>query len=165
MGLFDKVISGAIQGIGNTAVNVINAINAPKEEKDRAIAGIQAETNRHEETLIAQAGEIEKAYLADVQNARDDNVKIQESSNASWLSKNVAYLIDLFVMLVWGSMTVYIALRALKLLQDTHPVDFSVILGIYSGVTGVMMTVLNFHRGSSKGSEDKGKTIDKMMKA
>lgn len=165
MSIISDLIGGGIKGIGEAAKNVIDSLNAPKEKAEQAKAAITAEIDRHLEAVAAQEGEIQKAFLADVASSRDANVKIQESDKASWLAKNVSYVIDLFVMLIWGCMTVYIALRALNLLQATRQVDFSVILGIYAAVSTQMGTVLNFHRGSSKGSEDKQKTLDKMATA
>lgn len=111
---------------------------------------------------IKTSGEIEDAKkqellhavsldLQDVANSRGANVKIQESQFASWMAKNVPYLIDMFIMIIWGSLTIYFAARFLNIIK-TETVDLSPLLGIYSGVTALATQVLNFHRGSSMGS-------------
>lgn len=102
-----------------------------------------------------------EAYLKDVQSARDANVQIQMSDKASWWAKNTAYFLDIFLGLIWGTTTIFLLARALKLAgQDA---DLTAVLSIYSTVTAVFMICLNFHRGTSKSSEDKGKQIERMM--
>lgn len=81
----------------------------------------------------------------------------------TFLSENVAFIIDLIIITVWAAMTVYIIAKFLGIIKAQATVDFSGILGIYAGVTGLATQVLSFHRGSSKGSEDKSKQIDNLM--
>lgn len=125
-------------------------------------AEIQQSVNNHLIDVLKVQQEEYEAMLKDTADARKSNVDIQNSEKASWLSKNVAYIIDLFVFLIWGCMTIYIICKFLNIIKATSGVDFSGILGIYSGITAIAMTVLNFHRGSSKGSEEKQKQINKM---
>jgi hypothetical protein len=84
-------------------------------------------------------------------------VEVQQAPNASWLARNVGYVLDLLVAIVWGSCTVYLLLRALKLVGDGA--DLTGVLAIYSTVTATFMTSLTFHRGSSRGSEIKDATL------
>ena len=41
MGIIDKLIGGGIKGIADGAKQVIDAINAPKEERERAIQELE----------------------------------------------------------------------------------------------------------------------------
>ena len=87
-------------------INLEEAVKTPEGlEKLR-----QAEAT-HEEFLLSNALENRKVDLqeaalvvADVSNARDSNVKIQESPNASWLAKNAIYVIALVVVVGGGTM-------------------------------------------------------------
>jgi len=81
----------------------------------------------------------------------------------NWLIENVAVLIDLIIILVWAGLTCYITGKFLGIIKSQQGVDFSGILGIYAGVTGLATQIVSFHRGSSKGSEDKSKQIDSLM--
>ena len=81
----------------------------------------------------------------------------------SWMSENIAFIIDLVVILVWAAMTVYIIAHFFGIIKAQVGVDLSGVLGIYAGVTGLATQVLSFHRGSSKGSEEKSKQIDTLM--
>jgi hypothetical protein len=161
MGIISKILSSGagdlIEQVGNTVDKFVTT-GAEKEKMKEEMLKV---VNEHEEK-IAELGEKElEAYLKDTQSARDANVAIQNSDKASWLSKNVAYMIDLFLTLIWGSITIFIVGKVLKLIDSN--VDMTVVLSIYGTVTAVFMTVLNFHRGTSRGSEDKQKTINKMM--
>jgi len=161
-GIISDLIHGGIKGIGDAAKSVIDSINAPKEEKDRANLALQQELDRHQEVLLNNASDIEKSYLQDVSDSRNANVKIQDSANASWMSKNIAYLIDLFVTILWGGLTAYLMMIMLNLVRKDVNVDYTAVTAVWGAVTGVFTQVLSFHRGSSRGSEDKQKLIDKL---
>lgn len=162
MGLIDKLIGGGIKGLADSAAGIIDSINAPKEAREEAKLKLEQEVNRHQEALSSQAVEIEKAYLADVQNARDSNAKIQ-GDKPSWMAKNLAYLIDAFVTILWGALTTYLMAVMLHLAPKTVGVDYTAVTAVWGAVSATFATILNFHRGTSRGSEDKQKTLDKMI--
>lgn len=156
------LIAGGIKGIGEAAKGVIDSINAPKEEKIKAASALEQALLVHEEAMVTQANELQKAFLADIDSARKSNEKIQDSANASFLSKNVAYMIDLFVTALWGGLTGYLMAVMLHLAPKQAGVDYTAVTAVWGAVTGVFTQVLSFHRGSSQGSADKQKTLDKM---
>lgn len=107
----------------------------------------------HEEFLLTNALEnrkldIEdkKLSLADTQNARDSNVRIQESPNASWLAKNTIYLLA-FLVVVGGGWMLYAAKEA----------------DVRMAVVSAMMLVLGFFFGSTQQSHRKDNTIANMQ--
>ena len=163
MGIIDKLIGGGIKGIADGAKQVIDAINAPKEERERAIQELEKLRIQHEETMAAQANDLEKAYRDSIKSAQEMNVKIQESASGSWMAKNIAYVIDIFVTFLWGGLTTYLMAIMLNLVKKDVNVDYTAVTAVWGAVTGVFTQVLSFHRGSSKGSEDKQKLLDKMV--
>lgn len=102
----------------------------------------------------------EKAYLADTQDARTNNTQIQESDKASWLAKNVGYCIDIFLSLLWGTVTIILFLKIFKI--AAQDVDMVSLMALHGTVTAVFMNVVSFHRGTSKGSEDKSKELKQL---
>jgi len=162
-GIFKSIIEGGLKGLGHTAKDIIQQVGENKLGVAEAALAIEKEANRASETITAQANDLEKAYLADVQSARDANVHIQESDKASWLAKNIAYCIDIWMALIWGIFTIYVAALWAKVISSTS-VDFTGILSLYSTVTAVFMITVNFHRGTSQGSADKQKLLDKLTK-
>jgi hypothetical protein len=163
MNFLDKLISGGIGDIVEKAGDVASKFIHTKDDQD-AFNLKMAEIIKEKEVALSQAAQAElDTYMRDTQSARDANVKIQESDKASWMSKNISYCIDIILTLVWSSLTLYLAARALKLV-DTGA-DLTAVLSLYSTVTAVFMIVVNFHRGTSKGSADKDKTISRMASA
>jgi len=97
--------------------------------------------------------------LADLANARAMNIDIQNSDKASWMAKNIAYIIDIMVCTVWSFVTFYLVGKAMNLIKDQA--DMTGVLSIYTTITAVFMIIINFHRGSSQGSKEKGKQLEK----
>lgn len=161
MGLIEKILGAntgnLIEKVGNTVDKFVTTSAEKEQLKQEMLKLIQ-----DHEVNLANIGEQElEVYIKDIQSARDTNVKIQDSEKSSWLSKNVAYILDIFLGAIWGTVTVFIVGKALKIIDN--PVDMTAVLSIYGTITAVFMTVINFHRGSSKGSEDKTKQINKML--
>ena len=116
-------------------------------------------------TKLAQDGELAKMANdtklfelnnANTDSARDMNAKVQESTNASWLAKNTAYALDIGIV----TATIFLAWFAfMKGVPDANKELVYMALGSLITMSG---TVLNFHRGSSQGSKDKGGEIQKL---
>ena len=93
---------------------------------------------------------------ANTDSARDMNAKIQESAAASWLAKNTAYALDIGIV----TATIFLAWFAfMKGVPDANKELVYMALGSLITMCG---TVLNFHRGSSQGSKDKGADLQKL---
>jgi hypothetical protein len=93
---------------------------------------------------------------ANTDSARDMNAKIQESAVASWLAKNTAYALDIGIV----TATIFLAWFAfMKGVPDANKELVYMALGSLITMSG---TVLNFHRGSSQGSKDKGVDLQKL---
>jgi len=158
-----KIFSTGAEKLVTAVTGGLDSLITNKEEREAAKLAIQQEINRNMEVLVGQANDLEKAYLADVQSARDANVKIQESDKSSWLAKNIAYILDIWMALIWGLFTMYVLALWAKIASSAN-IDFTGILSLYTTVTAVYMITVNFHRGTSQGSQDKQKVIDKMQK-
>lgn len=157
-----KVLSNGTSALIDNVGKVIDNLVTSKEEKETLKNALISEINRNKEVMGEQAIKESEVYLQDVSNARESNVSIQNSEKASWMAKNVAYCIDCFVIFIWGSLTIYIIASALKIIK-TVDVDLTGIYGLYATVTAVAMTIINFHRGSSKSSQEKDKSIKQLI--
>ena len=96
----------------------------------------------HEEELLRLRVEDKRLDLADVQSARDMNTRINESANATWLSKNVPAILALVVIIV-----------GFLLLGTTKDAD------VRTAVVGLMTLVLGFYFGSTASSRAKDDSI------
>lgn len=155
-GFLKNLISGKGSDIIESVGNVADRFITTGQEKAEFNAEVQKEINRHIETLTTESNKELQLYLADTANARDMNSKIQESDKASWLSKNIAYMIDGLIILSFIVMLVMIFNRVVP---DSNKELFYTGFGLLGGFVG---TVINFHRGTSKGSENKQKQLDKL---
>jgi Icc-related predicted phosphoesterase len=118
---------------------------------------IEKDPNMSEEdkTIALEMIKLERADMAD---ARNMNVRIQESENASWLAKNTAYILDFSIFTL--AMFMVIGLFFVEIPERNER-----ILDITTGtVLGILGTTYAFHRGSSKSSEDKTKEMQKIMR-
>lgn len=116
-------------------------------------------------TKLAQDGELAKMAndikMAELENAntdsaRDMNAKVQESTNASWLAKNTAYALDI------GIVTATIFLAWFAFMKGVPEANKELVYMALGSLITMCGTVLNFHRGSSQGSKDKGGEIQKL---
>jgi len=160
MGFLQKIITGGTGDLIEKVGNTVDKFITTKEEKEKLKLEFQKLAQDHEEKLLELSQQELDSYLKDTQSARDANVKIQESDKASWLSKNVAYLIDIFITLLFGTITVILFLRLFKIAATD--VDIVSLMALHGTVTAVFMTIVNFHRGTSRGSENKQKQLDKI---
>jgi len=87
--------------------------------------------------------EAEKIAAGDRDSARNRDIKVQESANASWLAKNVMHILALIVVLGGGT-----------ILVTTGEAD------VRTATVGLMTLVLGFYFGSSSSSRRKDETIE-----
>jgi hypothetical protein len=96
-----------------------------------------------------------KVDIGNTQGARDTNTKIQESAQASWLAKNMAYMLDGVIV------TCTLVLAGLMFYHAIPPENKEIAYAAFGSLLTMCGTILNFHRGTSSGSKDK---TDNMMK-
>jgi len=161
MGLIDKIFGGSIGEVVEKVGSAVDKFVTTDKERDELKIELTKVINEHEEKLKELTVQETDSYLKDTQSARDANARIQESDKASWLSKNIAYCMDILVSAVWSGFTLYLAGRAINLIDKTS-IDLTAVLSLYATVTAVFMISMNFHRGTSRGSESKDKTISTM---
>lgn len=160
---FWDLFKSPVESAGTTLVQSITGlvgkfVSSPTE---KAESKLEAEKLVQDFTIKLQelAQQTEEMYIKDVEDARANETKIQETPNASWLAKNFPYIMDAFIMLIWGALAIYITGRMMNFIESAKGVDMSGVWGMFSAVTALATTVLTFHRGSSKASEDKTKFI------
>lgn len=158
---FKSGAEGLVKGVTDGAANIISKLKADPTkvmEAEKELEKLRLDAAQKSEELAVKADEM---YLKDTQDARNANAQIQNSDKASWLAKNVGYIIDLFLTALWGTVTIILFLKIFKI--AAQDVDMVSLMALHGTVTAVFMTVVNFHRGTSKGSEDKQKHLMGMI--
>ena len=163
MSLISKIFSGGADAIVKTVSDTVDRFITTPDEKAAMKAELEKEINRHMEAIQAQGNEIEKAYLESIASAQDMNIHVQESDKSSWMAKNLAYIMDLLITVTWIGLTTYLMLVMLNLVKSDNHADYTAVTAVWGAVTGVFTQVLSFHRGSSQGSSDKQRLLDKMI--
>lgn len=107
----------------------------------------------HEEFLITAAQEEAKLNLENTKDARNMNVKIQESGNASFLAKNAAYYLDFLIViatLIMGYILFFV---------EIPEKNMQLLYMAFGSLITMCGTILNFHRGTSNSSKEKDSVI------
>lgn len=145
-----------LRSLGDVAKPVLNAAGG--------LTGQQWLTNMASNITTSQELKEEQKRIAfslleldykDLENAREQNTKIQQSENASWIAKNLPYFFDSFILIVWAAITFYIVGHWVGVIDAGKDMNFSGVVGIQSGITALATMIIQFHRGSSMGSHAK----------
>lgn len=88
-----------------------------------------------------------KVQVQDTSSARDREVKINESANASWLSKNTSSIIALVFV------AVYLILNYGLISGGFNPKD-TVLTTIIGNLTNIVLLIIGYYYGSSKTLKD-----------
>lgn len=107
----------------------------------------------HQEFLVNAAQREAEMSFADTKDARAMNAAIQEAVNASSLAKNAAYYID------FGIIAATFVLTWVVLFKEIPPDNANLIYLALGSFLTMCGTILNFHRGSSKSSQNAQDTI------
>jgi ABC-type multidrug transport system fused ATPase/permease subunit len=126
-------------------------IDSTMQTEDGKIRLLQLQ-QEHEEFLIAANAQAKEEDLkvqamenANTASARDMNTRVNESVNASWLSKNIAAMLAITVVSI-----------GFFLLATTDAAD------VRTAVVGLMTLVLGFYFGSTSSSKGKDELISKL---
>ena len=137
-----SLISNAVLAKGKEWVEEKTGVNLDQPLSAEDTIKLRQYEMDHEEALLRLRVEDKRLDLADVQSARDMNTRINESANASWLSKNVPAILALVVIVV-----------GFILLGTTKDAD------VRTAVVGLMTLVLGFYFGSTSSSRAKDDII------
>lgn len=137
-----NLIGNAVMAKGKEWVEEKTGVALQPNLSDKDILTLRQYEMDHEEELLKLRIEDKRLDLADVQGARDMNTRINESANATWLSKNVPAILALVVIIV-----------GFLLLGTTKDAD------VRTAVVGLMTLVLGFYFGSTSSSRAKDDII------
>ena len=140
--------------LGASAVTALASKFGVSDSVD-AVAKAIAGDPKAAEKIVELELEMAKIDAANTADARKMNSEIQNSATASWLAKNIAYVID--VAIIAGALTMTFVVFIVGVPEQNKSMAFTALGSLWT-LTG---TVVNFHRGSSAGSKAK---TEEMMK-
>jgi len=146
-----------VMNIAGSAIPLVGTLNQIKD----AVLGDSPEvplTPEEKQQFIELYEEQMKEldmHLKDVANAREREVRMNESEHASWLSRNVTSILALLIA------TFFIILNVLVLLGNIKTSDNITFL-VMGNVATVSGAVFGYYFGSSRSSSEKDRTIQKL---
>ena len=156
--IIGKVIGGSASSIVDSVGKVVDDLNLSAEEKSQIQQKISEEVNRHQEATQRLMLEQLQAELGDTSNARDNNAKIQESEKASWMAKNLPYILGAVMVVAFFVGLLMIMFRSVP---ESNKELFYTGFGLLGGFVS---TVMNFYFGSSSGSKASADTLRHLAK-
>lgn len=157
MSIISSILSGGAGQLIEKVGGVVDKFVTTSKEKEEMKQEMFKLVNEHEEKMAGIAEQEFESQLKDTQNARDANAKIQDSANASRLAKNIAYILDVIFV---TSFLLMLALICFKQVPVENKEIFYTGFGLLGGYVG---SIVNFHRGTSAGSQRKSESIDKII--
>lgn len=141
-----QTVADAVQQKGKEYVEEKLGIELKPNMSTDDLAKVKERAMQHQEFMA-------ELDFKNTDSARQMNTRIQESVNASKLSKNIAYYLDIGIV----SGTFILAwLAFVKQVPTENKELVYMALGSLLTMTG---QVINFHRGSSQGSKDKNEIM------
>ena len=147
-------VAGPMGGMAITALANKLGVADSVESVAKAIAGDPQAAQKIAELELEMA----KLDASNTADARKMNSEIQNSATASWLAKNIAYVID--VAIIAGALIMTFVVFIIGVPEQNKSMAFTALGSLWT-LTG---TVVNFHRGSSAGSKAKTEELMKGAK-
>jgi hypothetical protein len=148
------VVAGPLGGAAVSALAAKFGVSDTVDAVAKAIATDPQAAQKIQELELEMA----KLEMANTADARKMNSEIQNSATASWLAKNIAYVID--VSIIAGALTMTFVVFIVGVPEQNKSMAFTALGSLWT-LTG---TVVNFHRGSSAGSKAKTEELMKGAK-
>lgn len=155
--LFSSGASSLVEAVGD-AIDKNFTTDEERKELDNELAKA---TMQYETQMATLSLEEKKAVLSDLNSARENQSRVQESSNASWLSKNVQPFLAIFIIGLTFAMFWWVIFMGADALDDNSGMK-DIIIYILGALTTVATQVAAYFFGSSQGSADKHKEIARL---
>lgn len=146
MGKIAELLGLSPEKLIDSVGNVVDKFVTTKAEKEAARLELTKEINRNMEVLENVDLEILKAQIQDNQNARQRDIEANNSTSASWLSKNIAPLLAITVIFLTFGIFGWLVSGEYQKEQE------NVIFAVLGSLTTLSAGIINYYFGSSVGS-------------
>jgi nitrate reductase NapE component len=152
--LFSAGASSLVDAVGDAIDK-----NFTSDEERQELENEMLKASMHYDVEMKTLGiEETKAFLADTNSARDNQSRVQESENSSWLAKNVHPILAVAIIGLTFFMYFWIIQTKGAVLKETGMKE--IIIYILGALTTISTQVAAYFFGSSQGSKDKQKSLD-----
>lgn len=159
MGLFSNLFAGGTANLVESVGTAIDKVFTSDEQRISLENEIRKAELSHKAEMRSLDIKEEGLYLADTDSARDNQSRVQESENASWLSKNTQPLLALVLVGLCFGMFGKVLFDGL----NTNPQTSNIVMMILGGLISVLGQVVSYFFGASRDSGEHTKKMSDII--
>ncbi|NQY36150.1 MAG: hypothetical protein HRT37_14490 [Alteromonadaceae bacterium] len=144
--------------VGSVAKGLDSLITSDEERLELKLESTKAKQSFHLENRRLDLQE-EELYIKDVQSARVQQTKVQESENASMLAKNIQPV--LAIVVTFATIGLFYLVMFQGMPKEGDP---NIIMFVLGSLSAAFTMVLGYFFGSTKSSAEKTQLIAKVNK-
>lgn len=154
--IFQKIFSGGAGEIVDKVANAVDRFVQTKEEKDAVNLEIRKVVSEELKAMEAEHTKQLEVYQKEMDSARNREIQIATSDKAPLLNKIVTPILALTVVALTFILFYMLMFKTVGNEKD-------IIIYVLGVLSAVCTQIISFYFGSSKGSEDKQKQLDKLI--
>jgi hypothetical protein len=158
MGFIQDLFSGGASTLVDSVGKVLDNVVTTKEEKMQLENEIRKSEIQFQLEMKKLSNEEQRMIMDDMNSARNREVQIQTSENASKLAKNVSPILAFGTTLLTMLFFYILVFKPNSISPDSK----EIVLYILGVLSAILTQVYSYYFGSSAGSADKAKTIANM---
>ena len=158
MGFIQDLFSGGASTLVDSVGKVLDNVVTTKEEKMQLENEIRKSEIQFQLEMKKLSNEEQRMIMDDINSARNREVQIQTSENASKLAKNVSPILAFGTTLLTMLFFYILVFKPNSISPDSK----EIVLYILGVLSAILTQVYSYYFGSSAGSADKAKTIANM---
>jgi len=159
MGFLQNLFSGGAGTLVDSVGKVLDNVITTKEEKMSLDNEIRKSEMQFQLDMQKLSNEEQQMILGDISNARQREVQIMSSGNATALNKNLMPLMAIATIIIVLALF-YVLIFSPSVIKSESKDIIMYILGVLSAV---LTQVYSYYFGSSAGSADKSRTLAGMQ--
>ncbi len=142
--MFDitKIFSSGVDKVVDSVGNAIDKLVTSDAERLEL-------KNQLEQIKVAQKENMSKMFLEDKASAREREIAINRSQNASWLSKNTSSILALITTLL-----TFALFYVILFMPNIEPINRDIIIYILGVLSAIVTNIFGFYFGSSEGQKE-----------
>jgi hypothetical protein len=155
MGFLQNLFSGGANTLVNSVGNVLDNLVTTKEEKMQLEIEMRKSEMQFQLDMKKLSNEEQQMILGDISNARQREVQMMNSENATKLNRN------LMPFMALGTILLVLALFFVLIFTPSviHSESKDIIMYILGVLSAVLTQIYSYYFGSSAGSAEKSKTL------